>query len=191
MGWFSSIVSSAGDLMGDLFQSKKAAERQFNYQKQMMQNAHQWEVEDLRKAGLNPILSAGGSGASGSVGAPVVSSSRLSSSMSHSARRTEQIINDKQAGLLDAQTQAQNELANQYAASARQMEENTKTIQRLNKFMDEHPEIFKAGEINKAFPGSRGIPGAASIILDKVDTNSANSLDVKKYPRGYFYEDSK
>lgn len=38
------------------------------YQKQFAKNAHQWEVEDLQKAGLNPLLSAGGSGASASGG---------------------------------------------------------------------------------------------------------------------------
>lgn len=38
------------------------------YQKEFAQNAHQWEIEDLKKAGLNPILSAGGSGASASGG---------------------------------------------------------------------------------------------------------------------------
>lgn len=38
------------------------------YQKEFAQNAHQWEVEDLKKAGLNPALSAGGGGASASGG---------------------------------------------------------------------------------------------------------------------------
>lgn len=42
---------------------------QMDWEKKKMQNAHQWEVEDLHKAGLNPILSAGGQGAVGS-GAP-------------------------------------------------------------------------------------------------------------------------
>lgn len=35
----------------------------FQRQKWLMSNAHQMEVDDLRAAGLNPILSAGGSGA--------------------------------------------------------------------------------------------------------------------------------
>lgn len=58
MSWASavgSIFSSAG--------SYAAAERAWKHQKEYSKNAHQWEVEDLKKAGLNPILSAGGSGA--------------------------------------------------------------------------------------------------------------------------------
>lgn len=42
----------------------------WKHQKEAMKNRHQWEVEDLRNAGLNPILSAGGQGTSGN--APVI-----------------------------------------------------------------------------------------------------------------------
>lgn len=60
----------AGSLIGSS-QSAKAqsqtnemnyriAQEQMAFQREGMQNRHQWEVEDLRKAGLNPILSAGG-----------------------------------------------------------------------------------------------------------------------------------
>lgn len=38
------------------------------YQKEFAQNAHQWEMQDMQKAGLNPILSADGTGASASGG---------------------------------------------------------------------------------------------------------------------------
>lgn len=193
MGWLSSLASSAGDLMGDLFQSSKAARRQFGYQKQMMQNAHQWEVADLRKAGLNPILSAGGSGASGSVGAPVVTTSRLSSSQGH-GRRVEQILHSKQAGLLEAQTDAQKELANMYSSSAKQNEENAKALKRLNKYFDAHPDVFDLKQANEA-GGTVGIAARAMQVLssDIAPKNSAKHLDstIRNYPKGYFYEDSK
>ena len=68
MGWLSSAISVAGGLLGAT-QARNSAQAQYNAQlglmnaqyehnKTMYQNRHQWEVEDLRKAGLNPILSA-------------------------------------------------------------------------------------------------------------------------------------
>lgn len=42
--------------------NREIAERNIAFQREGMQNRHQWEVDDLLKAGLNPILSAHGGG---------------------------------------------------------------------------------------------------------------------------------
>lgn len=76
MGLFSKIGDIFNDITGATSAAaqsqkyaKEMAEINNKYQKEFAQNAHQWEVEDMKKAGINPILTAtGGSGASASGG---------------------------------------------------------------------------------------------------------------------------
>ncbi len=80
MGWGNlgiALGGSVGKLIGgymDRQEARHSAKQNYtynswlqgqneNFQKYMAQNAHQMEVEDLKKAGLNPVLSANGSSA--------------------------------------------------------------------------------------------------------------------------------
>lgn len=64
------IISGALGALGNIFGAEKSSNtaeannrRQIEWERERAKNAHQWEISDLEKAGLNPILSAGGSGA--------------------------------------------------------------------------------------------------------------------------------
>lgn len=64
----------AGALGGSLISAGFANRQQnknLNFQREMAQNAHQYQVADMKAAGLNPILSATGGGAKASGGSAI------------------------------------------------------------------------------------------------------------------------
>lgn len=105
MGWgaFVSALGSIGSSALSLWNTGKQHERNKEMAKYVGQNAHQWEVDDLRNAGLNPILSSGGTGNAGG-SSPTsfvtpdfgqsINAGRLSSAQSQLLR--EQINSEKQ-----------------------------------------------------------------------------------------------
>jgi len=69
--WQGAVVGAIVDAVKferNMYEAKRAEQRARDWQREMASSAHQLEVQDLRKAGLNPILSAN---RGASMGAPI------------------------------------------------------------------------------------------------------------------------
>ena len=139
LGDIAGAVIGAGSSIWGANQSNSAAfemqANSINAQRESLQNRHQWEVEDLRKAGLNPILSAtnsaGGSisGATANVTAPDISGAL--NKIANSAlmkKQTELLEKDLQVKQDNAKANLTNADANQINAQAKMIEAHNDQI---------------------------------------------------------------
>lgn len=167
MGLFSFVGKTINDVLGGSSSAKKAN----RYQRQQMaqqniynekyaQNAHQWEVQDLQKAGLNPVLSANGSSAGAIAGSSTstgsgpsstngnigdvmgifqtLSNAKLNNSNSAKAQaETAQIIK----GLPYVEPQKEADLNNKVADTALK-EQETRTSKATEKYTNERARGF-------------------------------------------------
>lgn len=160
----------------------KQAQKNREFQEKMARNAHQFEVEDLRKAGLNPILSGtGGRGAQASGGAQaVMENPRLGSSAMGFIRQREEIKNLKmQNRVMDSQhhkNTAEAQLANQL--------QNTHRSYMLN--TDAHTDLVRL-----QLPGARteaaideGEYGAALRYLNRILPGASSAVEAARAIRG-------
>lgn len=115
MSFWGGIASGLANATANIFgtnnaneQNRQMAERQMQFQQTMSETSHQREVEDLKKAGLNPILSANSGapspgGAAGTFTAPQIEMPDIFS-YGISLKQLEQ--RDKELSIMDANSKA-------------------------------------------------------------------------------------
>lgn len=191
MDWIGSglaggVLSAAGSIFGGLFGSNsaeeeadKAYERQRElmslqnlYNVQTMQHKHQWEVEDLKSAGINPLLSATQpTGTLSTSAAPSVAVANKAQSAAALANAFTQLG----TGLLSAKAQMKNAEANANSAQANLI--NAQTNQ--DRFKFDSGEAFNLSKDIFGLEKQKAEPMIAGLKID----NAIKAVEAEYIPK--------
>ncbi len=194
MDWLS-IGGSVLGAVGSLWSANNAndmqrqnLENQMAFNREVMQNRHQWEVQDLRQAGLNPLMSV--TSPTGTLSAPSAPAAQKAE-LGNSALALGQLqIADKQAEaqLLSAKANAKNadtayeamQNENRNISSqirAREVQNETSWLQ-VNAAVENaksQSELWKAQTV-KQYLENNFLPSMYTAQLNEIETRIANSI---------------
>lgn len=127
--------------------AKDDAQTERRWQEQMSNSAHQREVSDLRKAGLNPILSAtGGGGApTGSVGLPSIDRAKGVDVGSPVDKYLAAKMNQSQTSLMEVQKEQISSAADANRAQARKTNKEADILAPKSFLMERIDEAIRSG----------------------------------------------
>jgi hypothetical protein len=198
MSWLGDFGGAVlGDVIGtgiNTAASSYLMGNQFEYNKQMYQNRYQWTVDDLRKAGLNPILAAGGlSGSSASVGLTGVNSGSVNSGATaynriNAVDRVQLGINQQNADINQKQTESNIKLQGQQEKTAAAQEKQYSALEQETLQNIINSKITTAAQaFNLHEQGLAARAGAAARMLEadaawkNANTNYENYSVNKEY----------
>lgn len=193
MSWLTSLAGSiAGDIGSGLINSAFArsnAKKQVELQKELfdyqMSNAHQLEVEDLRKAGLNPILSASGS-THASIPSVSVDGSPASNLNATMLQRKQLKIADKQADidLMNANTAYQRMLSDKALNAVKAQTErfNWKILLNQSDNIKANTDVLKTQvlELFNRINNNNKVTDATVNQLNALAYNLARTIDINQ-----------
>lgn len=183
------IAGAGANILGGIIDfglGQAAAQLDFKRQKKLIKNQPKWQVQGLRRAGLNPILAAGGGfsgGASagrssaGSVGDLAGAERAAADKKTKDTLRDQELINAKKyAELLDAQWQNQIEQSGEHFARSEVLrEERRRTSALADQALLQIPGLRNNARVEE-FMGPEGV------FLERVGSQLMH-LDPRKLRR--------